>query len=146
MSQINKVLLTTLRKLVSLPDVKQKLRRVLSAASECLSKVAPKAKFPADRIVCGGRGGEYSWEFEVEECLIPDQKHVIFYTCFQTWRRQKLFMELKRHFLKYTHSLPYSLENRTRIQTKIDKVNTLFQTKTEQKPYHFVRHIPIWKI
>ena len=56
MSQINKVLLTTLRKLVSLPDVKQKLRRVLSAASECLSKVVPKAKFPADRIVCGGGG------------------------------------------------------------------------------------------
>ena len=94
----------------------------------------------------GGGGGEYSWEFDVEGCLISDQRHVIFYTRFQTWRRQKLFMELKRHFLKYAHSLPYSLENHTRIQTKIGKVNTLFQTKTEQKPYHFVRHIPIWKI
>ena len=101
MSQINKVLLTTLRKLVSLPDVKQKLRRVLSAASECLSNVAPKAKFPADRIV---RGGEYSWEFEVEGCLISDQKHVIFYTRFQTWRRQKLCHHLRATVRKYRPS------------------------------------------
>ena len=38
----------------------------------------------------------------------------------------------------------HSLENHTRIQTKIGKVYIHFQTlKTEQKPYSLGRHIPI---
>ena len=35
------------------------------------------------------------------------------------------------------------LENHTRIQTKIGKVYTRFQTKTAQKPYSLGRHIPL---
>ena len=35
------------------------------------------------------------------------------------------------------------LENHTRIQTKISKVYTRFQTKTAQKPYPLERHIPL---
>ena len=42
----------------------------------------------------------------------------------------------------------HSLENHTRIQTKIDKVYTSytrFQTKTAQNPYPLGRHTPINK-
>ena len=44
-------------------------------------------------------GGEYSWEFDVEGCLISDQRHVIFYTRFQTWCRQKLCHHLIHSYL-----------------------------------------------
>ena len=37
-----------------------------------------------------------------------------------------------------------SFVNHNRFQTKMSKVCTLFQTKTEQKPYPMGRHIPIW--
>ena len=36
-----------------------------------------------------------------------------------------------------TNTFMHSLENRTRIQTKIGNVYTRFQTKTVQKPYPF---------
>ena len=39
-----------------------------------------------------------------------------------------------------------SLKNHTRFQTKMGKVYTHFQTKTERKPYPVGRHIPIWLI
>ena len=42
-----------------------------------------------------------------------------------------------------TNTFMHSLENRTRIQTKIGKVYTRFQIKTAQKPYPFGRHILI---
>ena len=35
---------------------------------------------------------------------------------------------------KFVHTLRYSLKNDTRIQTKIGKIFTRFQTKTAQKP------------
>ena len=34
--------------------------------------------------------------------------------------------------------------NHTRSQNKLDKVYTLFQTKTAQRPYPLGRHIPTW--
>ena len=37
-----------------------------------------------------------------------------------------------------------SLKNHTRLQTKMGKVYTYFQTITAQKPYPMGRHIPIW--
>ena len=36
-----------------------------------------------------------------------------------------------------------SLENHTRIQTKMDKVYTRFQTKKAQNPYPLGQHVPI---
>ena len=39
----------------------------------------------------------------------------------------------------------HSLENHTRIQTKIGKVYTRFQTKKAQKPHLLGRHTPIWQ-
>ena len=36
-----------------------------------------------------------------------------------------------------------SLETHTRLETKMDKVYTRFQTKTVQKPYPMGQHIPI---
>ena len=39
-----------------------------------------------------------------------------------------------------------SLENHTRLQTKMGKVYTRLQTKRAQKPYLTGRHIPIWVI
>ena len=39
-----------------------------------------------------------------------------------------------------------SLENHTRIQTKMDKVYTRFQTKKAQNPYPLGQHVPIWLI
>ena len=44
---------------------------------------------------------------------------------------------------KFVHTLRYSLKNDTRIQTKIGKLYTRFQTKTAQKPHPLGRHIPI---
>ena len=44
---------------------------------------------------------------------------------------------------KFVHTLRYSLKNDTRIQTKIGKIYTRFQTKTAQKPHPLGRHIPI---
>ena len=43
---------------------------------------------------------------------------------------------------KFVHTLRYSLKNDTRIQTKIGKIYTRFQTKTAQKPHPLGRHIP----
>ena len=37
-----------------------------------------------------------------------------------------------------------SFVNHNRFQTKMSRVYTRFQTKTEQKPYPMGRHIPIW--
>ena len=89
------------------------------------------------------------------------------HTRFQAWRRQKLcyhFLERQQkgflksisnsHIIlsflfiwnwndKYVHALPNSLENHTRIQTKIGKVYARFQRKTAQKPYPLGRHIPV---
>ena len=39
-----------------------------------------------------------------------------------------------------------SLKNRTRFQTKIGKVYTRFQTKSAQKSFPMVRHIPIYSL
>ena len=39
-----------------------------------------------------------------------------------------------------------SLKNRTRFQTKIGKVYTRFQTKSAQKPFPMVRHIPVYSL
>ena len=39
----------------------------------------------------------------------------------------------------------HSLENHTRIQTKIGKVYTRFQTKKAQKSHLLGRHTPIWQ-
>ena len=44
---------------------------------------------------------------------------------------------------KFVHTLPYSLKNDTRIQTKIGKIYTRFLTKTAQKPHPLGRHLPI---
>ena len=38
------------------------------------------------------------------------------------------------------------LENHTRLQTKIGKVYTFFQTKKAQNPFPLGQHIPIWVI
>ena len=89
------------------------------------------------------------------------------HTRFQAWRRQKLcyhFLERQQkgflksisnsHIIlsflfiwnwndKYVHALPNSLENHTRIQTKIGKVYARFQSKTAQKPYPWGRYIPV---
>ena len=45
---------------------------------------------------------------------------------------------------KSVHTLPSSLENHTRFQTKMGTVYTSFQAKTAQKPYPMGRHILIW--
>ena len=47
---------------------------------------------------------------------------------------------------KYVHTLRSSLENHSRLQTKMGKVYTRFQTKEAQKPYPMGQHIPIWLI
>ena len=38
------------------------------------------------------------------------------------------------------------LKNRTRLQTKMGKVYTRFQTKSVQKPFPMVRHIPVYSL
>ena len=44
---------------------------------------------------------------------------------------------------KHVHTLRNSLENHTRLQTKMGKAYTRFQTKTAQKTYLEGQHIPI---
>ena len=44
--------------------------------------------------------------------------------------------------IETTYTFMHSLENHTRIQTRVGKVYTSFQTKTAQKPYPLGWHIP----
>ena len=100
---------------------------------------------------------------------ISEKKNGISHTRFQTWPvgRNYIIITLIRAQKKNSSSpfrfrmflfLTYSfgierintfincrsfLENHTRPQTKMGKVNTRFLTKTEQKPYSMGRHIPI---
>ena len=112
-------------------------------------------------------GGGYSWEFLLGVChpvlLIPtlfqtkkchfpepfsDQTSKI-HTRFQTWPlgRNCVFLFLSSSFgietiNTFIHSRS-SLENYTRLQTKMGKVYTRFQTKTAQKPDPMGWYIPI---
>ena len=63
----------------------------------------------------------------------------------------KRFLKIHFEFAYYTFFLiqlefwnDEHIVNHNRFQTKMSKVCTLFQTKTEQKPYPMGRHIPIW--
>ena len=119
---------------------------MLSVASESKPfQSRSKGEIPRRLHRSGGGGGgwDYSWDFEVEVCLISDQKLVIFYTRFQTWRRQKLCHHLilrleltpKKDFLKsisnsdITLSVLFSV-----IETTLFEIRS-FTSVFSRKPY-----------
>ena len=63
-------------------------------------------------------------------------------------RKQKISPKALRIriFDDYVHTFLYFTPNHTRLQTKMGKVYTRFQTKKAQKPYPLGRHISKWLV
>ena len=117
---------------------------------------------------CGFRTRFQTWPLKSIPVFRPEGDHK---TQHKHWNETEIMSSLLRlklqqkHFLKSipdshitlsflfiwnseaTNTLTHhrsSFVNHARFQTKMSKVYTLFQTKTEKKPYPMGRHMPTW--